>query len=254
MQFGAIYPSLKGRGVLITGGGTGIGAEVVRHFAAQGAGVVFLDINEPKSISLVEELSSAGHTVHFLKCDLTDSDAIADMITQARALVGPLTILINNAANDQRHAWQDMTPSYWDDRIAVNLKHQFFTAQAVIPDMQEAGNGAIINMGSISWMISAGNMVGYTTAKAAVEGLTRSLARDLGPDNIRVNTIAPGWIMTDRQTELWLDEDGDRRIDERQCLKRKLLPEDVARVVLFYASDEASACTGETYVVDGGWA
>jgi NAD(P)-dependent dehydrogenase (short-subunit alcohol dehydrogenase family) len=254
MQFGALYPSLKDRGVIITGGGSGIGAEIVRHFAAQGARTVFLDIAEEPSSRLTQDLNEAGHDVHFLPCDLTDADRIGKVVGQARDLVGPLTVLVNNAAHDQRHNWEDVTPDYWDDRIAVNVKHQFFTAQAVIPDMIEAGNGSIINMGSISWMIASGNMVGYTTAKAGVEGLTRSLARDLGPHNIRVNTIAPGWIMTDRQEELWLDEEGERAIAERQCLKRKLVPADIARVVLFFASDEAAACTGETYVVDGGWA
>jgi NAD(P)-dependent dehydrogenase (short-subunit alcohol dehydrogenase family) len=249
----AIYPSLRDRTVLVTGGGGGIGAEIVRHFARQGSRVGFLDIDTQGSERLVAELSASGATVRFAAADLTDIEATRAAIGTIREALGPISILVNNAAHDERHRLEDVTPDYWDSRMAVNLKHQFFCAQAVAADMRALGGGAIVNMGSISWMIGQGGMAGYTAAKSAIIGLTRSLARDLGPDNIRANCIAPGWIMTDRQIELWLDEEGEREIMQRQCLKRKLVPADVARVVLFFASDEASACTNQTYIVDGGW-
>ena len=249
----AIYTSLKDRTVLVTGGGSGIGASIVEHFAAQGARVGFLDIADEPSKALADRLGKEGAEVAFEHADLTDIEATRAAIERVRARLGPITVLVNNAAHDQRHALEEVTPEYWDDRIAVNLKHQFFCAQAVVPDMKAAGGGAIICMGSVSWMIGQGNMVGYTTAKSAVQGLTRSLARDLGPFNIRVVSVAPGWIMTERQIELWLDEAGERELMERQCLKRKLVPADIARSVLFFASDEAGACTNQTYVVDGGW-
>ncbi len=253
MQYGASYPSLKNRPVLVTGGGSGIGESIVRHFAAQGAKVGFVDIAVEPSEKLVKELSGAGHQVYFEACDLTDIPATEAAINKLRSVMGPITVLVNNAAHDERHAWMDVTPEYWDERIAVNLKHQFFVAKAVIPDMQAEKNGSIINMGSVSWMIGQGGMAGYTASKSAVLGLTRSLARDLGPDNIRVNSIAPGWVMTERQIELWLDEAGEKEIFHRQCLKRKLMPDDIARAVLFFASDEASGCTNQSYIVDGGW-
>ncbi|MBA5776246.1 SDR family oxidoreductase [Stappia sp. F7233] len=253
MQYGASYPSLKDRPVLVTGGGSGIGEAIVRHFAGQGARVGFIDIAEEPSRRLAAELAGNGHEVHFERADLTDIAATEAAIARLRGRIGPITVLVNNAAHDERHSWQDMTPDYWDQRISVNLKHQFFVAKAVIPDMQAAKNGSIINMGSISWMIGQGGMAAYTASKSAIVGLTRSLARDLGPDNIRVNCIAPGWILTDRQIDLWLDEKGEENLIEHQCLKRKLYPNDVARVVVFFASDEASACTNQTYIVDGGW-
>jgi NAD(P)-dependent dehydrogenase (short-subunit alcohol dehydrogenase family) len=180
-------------------------------------------------------------------------DWIRRAVGAVRNALGPINILINNAAHDERHAMETVTSEYWDERIAVNLKHQFFAAQAVAPDMVAAGGGAIVNMGSVSWMIGQGGMPCYTTAKSAVQGLTRSLARDLGPRNIRVNTIVPGWIMTQRQIDLWLTPAGEAELMARQCLKRKLQPDDVARVVLFFASAQAGACTNQTYIVDGGW-
>lgn len=250
----AIYPDLNGRTVLVTGGGGGIGAEIVRQFAAQGASVGFIDVGEEASLRLVAELErGGGATVRFARADLTDIEATRAAIADLRAELGPVSILVNNAAHDERHRLEEVTPEYWDSRMAVNLKHQFFCSQAVVGDMRALGGGAIVNMGSISWMIGQGGMAGYTAAKSAVVGLTRSLARDLGPDNIRVNCIAPGWIMTERQIALWLDEAGEREIMDRQCLKRKLVPADVARVVLFFCSDAAAACTNQTYIVDGGW-
>lgn len=252
MSTGAIYPSLRDRTVVVTGGGSGIGESIVRHFVAQGAKVGFLDINREASEALAAELAPQG-TVRFEHCDLRDIAALRASIAAIRAAYGPVTILVNNAAHDERHKLEDVTPEYWDDRIHVNLRHQFFAAQAVAEDMKAAGRGAIVNLGSISWMIGMGGMAGYTASKSAVLGLTRSLARDLGPFNIRVCSVLPGWVMTQRQIDLWLTPEAEATIMASQCLKRKLYPEDIARPVLFFASDEAGACTNQSYVVDGGW-
>jgi NAD(P)-dependent dehydrogenase (short-subunit alcohol dehydrogenase family) len=250
----ASYPSLNGRSVFITGGGSGIGASLVRHFAAQGAQVSFVDIAAEPSRRLVDEVTAQGHPEPlFITCDLRDIEALRQAIAEAAAAHGPITALINNAAHDERHKLADVTVEYWDDRMAVNLRHQFFAAQAVSPLMKEAGGGSIVNFGSVSWMIGQGGMPGYTTAKSAVMGLTRALARDLGPDNIRVNSIAPGWIMTERQISLWLTPEGEAELMRRQCLKRKLVPDDMARIALFLAADDSSAMTNQTYVCDGGW-
>jgi D-xylose 1-dehydrogenase len=250
----ASYPSLKDRSVFITGGGSGIGASLVRHFVAQGSRVAFVDIAVEPSGKLVEDLAAEGKQKPlFIECDLRDIEALRASIKRAAEAHGPITILINNAAHDERHRFDTVTVEYWDDRMAVNLRHQFFAAQAVHPMMKAAGGGSIINFGSVSWMIGQGGMPGYTAAKSAVMGLTRGLARDFGPDNIRVNSIAPGWIMTERQISLWLDEEGERELMRRQCLKRKLYPDDIARVVLFLAADDSSAMTNQTYIVDGGW-
>ena len=250
----AIYPSLKGRSVFVTGGGSGIGASIVSHFAAQGSKVAFVDISMEPSEALVKEVADAGYTAPlFLACDLRDIEALRAAIANAAESHGPITILVNNAAHDERHSIESVTPDYWDDRMAVNLRHQFFAAQAVAPMMKTAGNGSIINFGSTSWMIGQGGMPGYTAAKSAVMGLTRGLARDLGPDNIRVNSIAPGWIMTERQIKLWLTPEGEKELMQRQCLKRKLKPADVARLTLFLASDDSNSITNQTYICDGGW-
>jgi NAD(P)-dependent dehydrogenase (short-subunit alcohol dehydrogenase family) len=249
----ATYPSLKDRSVFITGGGIGIGAALVRHFAGQGSRVAFVDIALEASEQLVADIAAAGDPPLFIPCDLRDIEALRQAIRQAADAHGPITVLVNNAAHDERHAFETVTPEYWDDRMAVNLKHQFFAAQAVHPMMKAAGGGSIINFGSTSWMIGQGGMPGYTAAKAAIMGLTRGLARDFGPDNIRVNSIAPGWIMTERQIMLWLDEAGERELMARQCLKRKLYPDDMARIVLFLAADDSSAMTNQTYIADGGW-
>ena len=250
----AIYPSLEGRSVFVTGGGSGIGASIVSHFAAQGSKVAFVDIAAEASEALVKEVSDAEHVVPlFLPCDLRDIEALRAAIAEAAERHGPITVLINNAAHDERHTIESVTPDYWDDRMAVNLRHQFFAAQAVAPMMKTAGGGSIVNFGSTSWMIGQGGMPGYTTAKSAVMGLTRSLARDLGTNDIRVNSIAPGWIMTERQIKLWLTPEGEKELLQQQCLKRKLEPADVARLTLFLASDDSEAITNQTYVCDGGW-
>jgi NAD(P)-dependent dehydrogenase (short-subunit alcohol dehydrogenase family) len=249
----ATYPSLKDRVVLVTGGGSGIGAEIVRQFARQGSRVAFLDINAEASESLVRSLAAEGRTTAFRECDVTDIAALRAAIGAIREEIGPVTILINNAANDQRHPMEDVTPEYWDDRMAVNIKHQFFAAQGVAPGMAAAGGGVIVNLGSSSWMLRQGGMPGYTTAKSAVMGLTRSLATDLGPKNIRVVCVVPGWIMTQRQIDNWLTPEAEADLMKTQCLKRKLYPLDIARPVLFFASDEAAGCTAQAYVVDGGW-
>ena len=249
---GATYPSLTNRTVLVTGGGSGIGEAIVRQFVAQGSRVGFIDIDAKASNKLLESLPTQVG-VHFEQADLRDIDALRRAVAGIREALGPITVLINNAARDDRHAIADVTPEFWDERIAVNLKHQFFAAQAVAPDMIQAGGGSIVNMGSLSWLIGQGNMPCYTTAKSAVQGLTRGLARDLGPNNVRVNSILPGWIMTQRQQELWLTPEGETELMQRQCLKRKLMPDDIARVVLFFAADDSGACTNQSYIVDGGW-
>jgi D-xylose 1-dehydrogenase len=250
----AQYPSLKDRSVLVTGGGSGIGAQIVRRFCEQGSKVAFIDFSPEPSEALVREVEGEGHgRPLFLRCDLRDVEALRRAVAEAGAANGPITALVNNAARDDRHAWDTVTPEYWDERFNTNLRHQFFAAQAVQPMMREAGGGSIINMGSTSWMVGQGGMAAYTAAKSAVLGLTRSLARDWGPDNIRVNSIAPGWIMTERQQQMWLTPEGERELMTRQCLKRKLYPDDIARVVLFLCADDSSAMTNQSYIVDGGW-
>ena len=249
----AIYSDLKDQVVLVTGGGSGIGEAIVRQFAAQHARVAFLDVADAPSRALVRELTAAGATVHFEHCDLTDVAALRRAIAAVAGRLGPIQVLVNNAANDERHATEEVTEALWDSRIAVNLKQQFFCAQAVLPGMKAAGRGAIINLGSISWIIGQGGMIAYTASKSAVLGLTRSLARDYGPYGIRVNAVAPGWIMTPRQLEKWVTPETEKEIAARQCLKRKLQPAEVANVVVFLASDAASACTSQQYIVDGGW-
>jgi len=250
---GAIYPDLENKSVLVTGGGSGIGEAMVRAFARQKSKVGFLDINKEASTTLSGELRKAGHAVHFEPCDVTDTKALRASIDKVRAAQGPIDVLVNNAAHDERHKAEEVTEEYWDGRIAVNLKHQFFAAQAVLSDMKQKGAGSIINFGSTSWMIGQGGMAAYTASKSAVLGLTRSLARDFGPFNIRVNAVAPGWIMTERQLSLWLTPQAEAELMQRQCLKRKLYPPDIAKFVVFLASEEAGACTNQHYVVDGGW-
>jgi len=253
MKYGAIYPSLKGRTVLVTGGGSGIGESIVDHFAAQGAKVGFLDIAEAPSKKVVARAKRRKQTVHFEKCDLTDIDALRASIKAVRKALGPITILINNAAHDERHAIDEVTPEYFDERIAVNLKHHVFSIQAVLPDMKRKKTGSIVNIGSGSWLLGATGMPVYTAAKAGVLGLTRGLARELGPLGIRINSIAPGWILTDRQRELWTSPEAIEKLMTDQAIPRELGPDDIARWVLFLASDESSAATNQNFIVDGGW-
>ena len=249
----ATYSDLEGRVVLVSGGGQGIGEATVRAFVRQKAKVAFLDIAEDVSRALAAELSGEGGTVAFVPCDLTDIASLRRSISEVSETLGPVQVLINNAANDTRHVTEEVTEAGWDDGVAVNLKHQFFAAQAVLPAMRAAGAGVIVNLGSTSWLAGQGGMAAYTACKSAVIGLTRSLARDYGPYGVRVNAVAPGWIMTRRQLELWVTPETEGAIFERQCLKRKLQPSEVAEFIVFLSSDAASACTSQHYVVDGGW-
>ena len=247
----AVYPSLNNKVVLVTGGGSGIGESITRSFIKQGAKVAFLDFNEKDSIKLIKDLNTDN--LHFEFCDLRDIEQLKNSIKKISSKFGLIQILVNNAARDDRHSLESVTSEYFDERIATNLKHQLFASQAVVSDMEKNGGGAIINMGSTSWMIGQGGMPCYTTAKSAIQGLTRGLARDLGPKNIRVNCVVPGWIMTERQVDMWLTPESEKELMDRQCIKRKLFPKDIARFVLFMASDEASACSNQSFVVDGGW-
>ena len=247
----AVYPSLNNKVVVITGGGSGIGESITRSFIKQGSKVAFLDFNEKDSINLIKDLNT--DKVHFEFCDLRDIEQLKNSIKKISSKFGLIQVLVNNAARDDRHSLESVTSEYFDERIATNLKHQLFSSQAVVSDMEKNGGGVIINMGSTSWMIGQGGMPCYTTAKSAVQGLTRGLARDLGPKNIRVNCVVPGWIMTERQVDMWLTPESEKELMDRQCIKRKLFPKDIARFVLFMASDEASACSNQSFVVDGGW-
>ena len=250
----ARYPSLQKAVVLITGGATGIGAAMVEQFALQEAQVAFLDIAEESAARLIEKLAAtAANQPAFVKCDLTDIAELRSAIGKIEAQFGAVRVLVNNAASDDRHKLSEVTPEYWDDRMNVNLRHQFFAIQAVAPGMTRAGGGSIINMSSIAWMIPSTGLPAYVTAKAGIVGLTRTLSRELGGANIRVNCVAPGAIMTERQRRLWMTPDYAAEIMQRQSLKRELTPEDVATTVLFLASDASSAITGQNFVVDGGW-
>ncbi len=250
---GAIYPSLSGKKVFISGGGSGIGEGLVEAFVAQGAHVAFCDIAEAESKALVERLSAtASFAPIFHHVDLRDIEAVQAMIAKVEVDLGGIDILVNNAANDDRHTIDEVTPAYWDDRMAVNLRHLFFAAQAAAPSMKRAGGGVIINFGSISWHLALPELTLYQTAKAAIEGLTRSLARDLGRDNIRVNTIIPGNVKTPRQMK-WYTPEGEAEIVAAQCLDGRIMPVDVAALALFLASDDARYCTGHDYFIDAGW-
>jgi len=247
-----LYPSLAGRTVFVSGGGSGIGAAIVARFAGQGCRVAFCDIADEPAQALVARLAPAP--VRYHRCDLRDIAALRATIKAVAAEFGPVTVLINNAARDDRHKIEDVTPEYWDERFAVNLRHHFFAIQAVVRDMAGLGGGAIINMGSVSWMRATPGMVAYTAAKAAINGLTRTLARELGPQNIRVNSVVPGAILTERQRKLWFDPEAEQAIVDSQCLKFRLSEDDVARTVVFLASDEARGITGHNLVVDAGLA
>jgi D-xylose 1-dehydrogenase len=244
----AIYPSLKNKRVVVTGGGSGIGAGIVEGFARQGAEVIFVDVSVEESVRLASQLDHSPIKPVFQRCDLTDLTAIKSFFEQ----VGPIDVLVNNAANDDRHTLADITPEYWDERMAVNLRHLLFCTQAVVPGMKSRGGGAIINFGSVSWHLGLSDLVLYETAKAGIEGMTRGLARELGPDNIRVTCIVPGNVRTPRQLK-WYTPEGEAQIVAQQCLKDRLLPEHVASLVMFLASDDARMCTGHEYWIDAGW-
>jgi D-xylose 1-dehydrogenase len=250
----ATYPSLKDRVVLITGGATGIGESLVRAFALQGARVAFFDIQDEPGIALRNELAVAGCTAPlYLHCDLTDVAALNESVERVLAAVGTVDVLVNNAGNDQRHATESVTPEFFDQSIAINLRPQFFMAQAVLPAMKKAARGSIINMSSICWMIPSTGLPVYVTAKAAIVGMTRTLAHELGQHNIRVNAVLPGAIATEKQRRLVYSPQYKTEIMASQALKRDILPEDVARLALFLAADDSSAITNQSYVIDGGW-
>lgn len=248
------YPSLKGKVVFVTGGGSGIGAAIVESFIDQGAKVAFVDVNVESSNKLVEDLQAQyGAKPLFIKCDVTDTKALQQTIRDIAAQLGDIEVLVNNAAHDQRHKWQDVTPEYWDERVAINIKQYFFCIQAVLPGMIKKKAGSIINTGSMSWKAKQGGMPAYTTSKAATHGLTRGMARDVGKDNIRVNTVVPGWVMTERQLSLWVDAEGEKEIDRQQVLAGRVMPVDLARMVLFLAADDSKMCSAQEFTVDGGW-
>ena len=246
------YPSLAGRTVFVSGGGSGIGGAMVTRFAGQGCRVAFCDIDDAASQALVAALAPTA--VRYHRCDLRDIAALRATLASVEVEFGAITVLVNNAARDDRHQLEDVTPEYWDERFAVNLRHHFFATQAVAPGMTKAGGGSIINMGSVSWMRATPGMAAYTTAKAAINGLTRTLARELGARNIRVNSIVPGAIHTERQKKLWFTPELAREFLNAQCLKFRLSEDDVARTALFLASDEARGVTGVNLIVDAGLA
>jgi D-xylose 1-dehydrogenase len=250
----ARYPSLRDKIVLVTGGGSGIGASIVEHFALQGAKVAFLDIAAEQSTHLVTDLAvRCPYPPLFLRCDLTNIPSLRESVLQVEAQLGAVRVLVNNAASDDRHGFGDVTPEYWDERMAVNLRHQFFAIQAVAPGMAAAGGGSIINMGSIVWKIPETGLPAYATAKAAIVGLTRTMAKELGASNIRVNCVMPGAIMTERQKRMWRTPEYQAVMMAAQCLKRQLIPDDVARLVLFLAADDSESITNQSHIIDGGW-
>lgn len=250
----AKYGSLQGKRVFITGGGSGIGESLVAEFAAQGALVAFVDIAVEASEALCRRLAEAGLTAPlFRHCDITDIPSLQAVMAELADKLGDFDILVNNAANDQRHQAQDVTLEYWNERIAINQRPMFFTCQAVFEGMKRKGGGSIINVSSISWHMKSGGYPVYATTKAAVVGLTRGLARDFGAHNIRVNTVTPGWVMTQRQIDLWVDDAAEVEIKKSQCLPSKLMPQDIAAMVLFLASDDGAMCSSQEFIVDAGW-
>lgn len=251
----ATYPSLRDRVVFISGGSSGIGAELVRAFSQQGARVAFCGTKPDGGRALIDEITAAGHAPPWYgACDVRDVPAYQALLARVAAEVGPVRVLVNNAGRDDRHAMEDVTPEFWDERLALNLKHYFFAIQAVAPGMAAAGGGSVVNMGSVSWMRGRPNLVGYTTAKAGILGLTRTLARELGARGIRVNALVPGAIVTERQTTLHRDPAADQAFLDQQCLKLRLDPGHVARATLFLAADDSDGMTGQHVLVDAGLA
>lgn len=250
----ATYPSLKDRVVFITGGASGIGGNMVQQFARQGSKVGFFDINAELGEANVQACVDAGcvHKPLFVEGDLRNIDELKAALEKTRETFGDIQVLVNNAANDDRHVVEDVTPEYWDERFQINLRHQFFAIQAVMPQMRRIGSGSIINIGSSSWMIKEDMFPAYATAKSAVQGLTRTMAHYLGEDNIRVNSVVPGWVVTDRQLDKWWSEEGEQSCMEMQCLKKRIYPEEFNQMVLFLAADDSGACTSQSYLVDAG--
>jgi NAD(P)-dependent dehydrogenase (short-subunit alcohol dehydrogenase family) len=246
---GVDFHSLRGRAVLVTGGASGIGADLVRAFAAQGCKVGFLDHNADAGVALAATLRD----VHFLACDVTDVAALQAVLVELTQRLGGVDILVNNVASDDRHRIDEVTPAYFDERVAINLRPHFFAAQAVLGSMRERSGGCIINVGSASWKIKGAGYAVYATCKSAMLGFTRVLARELGKDNIRVNCIVPGWVMTARQKALWLDEAGERAMDQNHCIPGRILGQDIAHMALFLAADTARMITAQEFVVDAGW-
>jgi D-xylose 1-dehydrogenase len=249
----ATYPSLVDRAVLISGGATGIGAAFVAHFAEQGARVAYLDIDEKGAAALGASLTDVLHAPLFLPCDVTDTQALRQAITTAAKEIGTIGVLVNNAANDRRHSFEDTTPEEFEQSIGVNLRHQYFATQAVVPGMRQLGGGSVICLGSTGWMIKNAGYPIYATAKSAVHGLVNGLARELGKDRIRINALVPGWVITEKQRHLWLDQAGEEEIRRKQCLPGYLGADDLARAALFLAADDSRMCTGQDFIVDGGW-
>lgn len=250
----ASYPSLQGKRVFVTGGGSGIGESLVAAFAAQGAQVAFVDIVREPSIALCERIAAAGHPAPLFRyCDITDIPALQAVMAELSAEIGDFDVLVNNAANDQRHQAEEVTLDYWNERIAINQRPMFFTCQSVLEGMKRKGGGSIINISSMSWHVKNAGYPVYATTKAAVIGLTRGLARDFGQHGIRVNTVTPGWVMTQRQVDLWLDESGEAEIKRAQCLPGKLMPDDISAMVLFLSADDSAMCTSQEFIVDAGW-
>ncbi len=250
----ANYPSLEDRTVFITGGASGIGESLVEAFVRQKSRVAFIDLDFDASQALQKRLEDEGLQKPWFKpCDVRDIASLEKCLRNAALDLGPVSVLVNNAGNDERHKADEISVEYWDDRIAVNLRHQFFAAREVARDMKENGGGSIINFGSVQAYLSSPGMSGYAVSKYGVRGVTRTLAREFGKNNIRVNTVVPGWVMTERQKELWVDEAAEKMIDEVQCLPGRLEPSDVARLVLFLASDDSAMCTAQDFIVDAGW-
>ena len=249
------YPSLSGKVVFITGGATGIGANTVEAFCRQQAKVCFIDIQDEAAAELIARISTIDGAVVpcYYPCNLLNINDLKQSVTQAIKAFGGIDVLINNAANDTRHDFRQIDEQYWDERINLNLRHYFFATQAVYESMKHRGGGSIINMGSMSWHACQGGMTGYTTSKAGIEGVTRGLARDLAKDNIRINTITPGWVITERQKSEWLDDEALATIERSQCLAAQLEPENISAMALFLASDDSRMCTAQNFIVDGGW-
>ena len=250
----SIFPSLRGRAVFVTGGGSGIGAAIVAAFAEQGARVAFVDVAKEASEQLVEQIAGAGRARPWWRaCDVRDIDALRNCIADAAAELGDFSVLVNNVASDDRHTLESVTPAYYDERIAINERPAFFAIQAVVPGMRKLGAGSVVNLGSTGWQGKGEGYPCYAIAKSSVNGLTRGLARTLGRDRIRINTVSPGWVMTERQIKLWLNPAGEEDLARNQCLPDKLRPHDIARMVLFLASDDAAMCTAQEFKVDAGW-